>query len=325
MNNKIPIVSVICTTFNHESYIRQALDGFVMQQCTFPVEVIVHDDASTDKTGEIIKEYVKKYPELIKPILQTENQYSKGFNVWADLFTKEAKGKYIALCEGDDYWTDSNKLQKQVDFLEANPEFSLCCHRYKTYDEESKKWNNDYCNHLFKENMDGLEYDCEFHFSKCWITKTMTVIFRREALNLSSWLKYKDTRDVQLFYFLLKIGKGYCMNYDAAVYRIHSGGIHSKISDIKKAMLGYNIYTELYYNNREDAFLKQKAMKGRNVLYNDIIQRIMKNQFSTILFVSILGFLNNEYRLEGYKECLIYLLRFVKIIIKGMFRTVYIL
>lgn len=92
---------------NQELYIAQALDGFVMQKCTFPIEVIIHDDASTDKTAEIIKEYAKKYPCLIKPILQTENQYSKGSDIWAYLFTKETKGKYIALCEGDDYWTDS--------------------------------------------------------------------------------------------------------------------------------------------------------------------------------------------------------------------------
>ncbi len=114
--NKGPLVSIVCTTFNHGSHIKQTLDSFVMQQCNFPIEVIVHDDASTDNTAAIIKEYAAKY-SFIKPIIQSENQYSKGLNIWGYLFTKEVRGQYIAICEGDDYWIDPLKLQKQVDFL----------------------------------------------------------------------------------------------------------------------------------------------------------------------------------------------------------------
>src|SRR5690606_1543694 len=104
---KHPLVSVSCITYNHSSYIRQCLDGFVMQKCDFAFEVLIHDDASTDDTQEIIKEYQAKYPEIIKAVLQKENQYSKGIRGISPRFNfPRAQGKYIAMCEGDDYWTD---------------------------------------------------------------------------------------------------------------------------------------------------------------------------------------------------------------------------
>lgn len=125
MNEKI-MVSIICNTYNHERYIRQALDGFVNQKTDFKFEILIHDDASTDKTADIIREYEKNYPELIKPIYQTENQYSKGSGTVGKIQCARAQGKYIALCEGDDYWTDKNKLQTQVDALENNPSCFFC-------------------------------------------------------------------------------------------------------------------------------------------------------------------------------------------------------
>lgn len=124
--NQEMMVSVICNVFNHEKYIRDALEGFVSQKTTFPFEVLVHDDASTDESARIIREYEEKYPEIIKPIYQKENQYSQGISIGWNYQTPRITGKYTAFCEGDDYWTDPMKLQKQVDFLEANPEYSLC-------------------------------------------------------------------------------------------------------------------------------------------------------------------------------------------------------
>ncbi|MFK7782973.1 glycosyltransferase family 2 protein [Psychroserpens sp.] len=113
-------VSICCLAFNHEHFIRQCLDGFMMQKTNFAFEVLIHDDASTDETANIIREYEHKYPDIIKPIYQTENQYSKGVSVTATINFPRAKGKYIAMCEGDDYWTDPNKLQIQVDLLEKH-------------------------------------------------------------------------------------------------------------------------------------------------------------------------------------------------------------
>lgn len=128
------VVSVFCLAYNHEKYIRGALEGFVSQKTNFAFEVLVHDDASTDHTAEIIREYAEKYPHIIKPILQTENQYSKGVRILRELLLPQAKGKYFAWCEGDDCWIDDRKLQMQVDFLEAHPDYSACYHRIRVND-----------------------------------------------------------------------------------------------------------------------------------------------------------------------------------------------
>ncbi len=122
------MVSVYCLAFNHEAYIRDALEGFVSQKTDFPYEVFVHDDASTDGTAAIIREYAEKHPQIIKPILQEENQYSKGIKIMHTHILPRMTGKYIAICEGDDYWCDPQKLQTQVDFLESHPDHSACVH-----------------------------------------------------------------------------------------------------------------------------------------------------------------------------------------------------
>lgn len=131
------VVSVSCITFNHETYIARALDSFLMQKTNFKYEILVYDDASTDGTQEIIREYEKKYPDIIKPYYQTENQYSQGkYNVEGFFNYPRAKGKYIAMCDGDDYWTDDRKLQMQVDYMEKHPECAMCLHAARIETEE---------------------------------------------------------------------------------------------------------------------------------------------------------------------------------------------
>ena len=130
-----PLVSVCVITYNHGKYIRQCLDGILMQKVNFPYEILIHDDASPDDTADIIREYWEKYPTVIKPILREENQYSKGVDVSRFNFDR-AKAKYIAQCEGDDYWMDDGKLQMQVDFLENYKEYSATSHSYVVVDSE---------------------------------------------------------------------------------------------------------------------------------------------------------------------------------------------
>lgn len=120
------LVTIRCCAYNQEIYIRDCLEGFVMQNTNFRFEAIVHDDASTDGTATIIKEYAEKYPDIIKPILETENQYSKHDGSLGRIMDEHTHGKYVAFCEGDDYWIDPLKLQKQVDFLESHPDYSMC-------------------------------------------------------------------------------------------------------------------------------------------------------------------------------------------------------
>lgn len=154
-----PLVSIICETYNQEAFISQCLDGLIMQQTTFPFEILVHDDASTDLTPHIIRRYANEYPEIIKPIYQSENIYSQGLCIWMNYQFPRVKGKYIAICEGDDYWTDPCKLQKQVTFLENNSDYALVYTRCMLYDETMKKMENRYFgsyitdfNHLLSGN-----------------------------------------------------------------------------------------------------------------------------------------------------------------------------
>lgn len=143
------MVSISCITYNHELYIRQCLEGFVMQQTNFRFEAVVHDDASTDGTAAIIREYAEKYPDIIKPIYETENQYSKHDGSLFRIMNEACKGKYIAYCEGDDYWIDPTKLQKQVDFLEAHPDYGMCW--TDAYQETNKR----------RQAYNRYEYDCQ--------------------------------------------------------------------------------------------------------------------------------------------------------------------
>ena len=121
-------VSVLCTAYNHEKYIADALESFVSQVTDFPFEVLVTDDASTDGTPEIIRQYADRYPDIIRYFHQDKNLFSQGINIFTELLFKEARGEYYAWCEGDDYWSDSTKLQQQIDFLESHPGYSGCVH-----------------------------------------------------------------------------------------------------------------------------------------------------------------------------------------------------
>ena len=132
------MVTICCTVYNHERYLRKTLDSFVGQKTTFPFEIVIHDDASTDSSATIIREYCNKYPDLFCPILQKENQYSKGVRVSRTFVYPKVRGKYVAVCEGDDYWCDENKLQMQVEYMEAHPDCSMCVHDTALIDPDGK-------------------------------------------------------------------------------------------------------------------------------------------------------------------------------------------
>jgi glycosyltransferase involved in cell wall biosynthesis len=126
------VVTIVCIAYNQEKYISETIESFLMQKTNFNYEILIQDDASKDKTPEIIKKYEMQYPDIIRPVYQKENQYSKGIQV-LDFYQDIAKGKYIAVCEGDDYWTDPNKLQRQVDYMEKNQDCSACVHAGSVY------------------------------------------------------------------------------------------------------------------------------------------------------------------------------------------------
>lgn len=222
MISNLPLVSICCITYNHCDFIRQCLDGFIMQKTDFAFEIIVHDDASTDGTTDIVKEYEMKYPKLFKVIIQKENQYSKGVNILSNVFSC-ATGKYIAYCEGDDYWTDPLKLQKQVDVMENN-RFSICCHDYVKVDESGRKMS-DGCG--FKELQINLE---DFVRREDLILQPLTVLFRRSMFESDEYAKYDCAKDITLYYHLLKKGDAFIIPEIMGCYRVHLGGVYSSAS-----------------------------------------------------------------------------------------------
>lgn len=132
-------VSVLSLAFNQERYIREALEGMVKQKTDFKYEIIIHDDCSKDRTPEIIKEYAAKYPDKVFPILQKENQYSQGIDMFYTYMLPKARGRFVCFCEGDDFWTDCNKLQLQYDAMKAHPECSMICHTVQGISEDETK------------------------------------------------------------------------------------------------------------------------------------------------------------------------------------------
>lgn len=216
-----PLVAIDCITYNHELFIKETLEGFISQKTNFPFVAIVHDDASKDKTAEIIKEYTEKYPDIILPIYETENQYSKGegtFRVVSEIMRTaiDATGaKYVALCEGDDYWIDPFKLQKQVDFLEQNPDYGMVYGLAKQYVQSEN---------LFIENL-GINYANIFELiTKNYQIPTATILYKKVAFDqiFNKYLKDKSWQmgDYPLSLAMMTDFKIKLIPFELSVYRI---------------------------------------------------------------------------------------------------------
>lgn len=260
------IVAIKCFVYNHEPFLRDCLDGFVMQQTTFPFTAIIHDDASTDASATIIREYAEKYPNIIRPIFQIENQYSKHDGSLRRILNAELEvvnAKYIALCEGDDHWIDPLKLQKQIDLLEQHPECSFCCGGYIQRQKGLKDLNiviNKSSNPFFKFTKKD--------WANKWFTMPLTIVYRynlhHKYNELANQCRY--TRDAHLIYSLLDSGDGIYLSEKLAVYNVHLGGISSMKKPYTKVVNAYKCYKELYQCTN-DNILKEMYI-------NNIILRI---------------------------------------------------
>jgi glycosyltransferase involved in cell wall biosynthesis len=282
MNNmeQQPLVSICCITYNHENYIEKAIKGFLLQKTKFSIEIIIHDDASKDGTPYIIKEYSDKYPDIIKTILQNENQFSKGGSISARYVWPKAKGKYIALCEGDDYWTDPYKLQKQVDFLEENEDYSICFHPVKI--EKDGELVDDY---ITKEVPETTNI---YDLAKGSYIHTPSIMFRSSLLNSypTKFIK-APVGDYLLLLFLAQFGKIKKLNDVAAVYRVHHTSMWSSIqkSIRRDKIIKYHeiIIPYFSYNKRVFRELNSRWQKLSKSRFIDSIKK--KSYMKAIIYI----------------------------------------
>lgn len=218
----MPVVSICCLTFNHEKFIRDAIEGFLMQETTFPVEILITDDASTDDNAAIIREYEQAHPQLFKVVCNEVNQYSQGGHPGKSTRDR-ARGEFIAMCEGDDYWTCKDKLQKQVGILEGDPGVALVFHNAWVKHDESRF--DYFLNGGVDGGIDKSRFALEDVIEREWFMATASMVFRKHPLLPREILEYSMVGDI-----LLQLGA--CLQGDAvyldevcSIYRRHSGGM----------------------------------------------------------------------------------------------------
>ena len=305
-------VSINCITYNHEKYIRQALDSFLMQETNFKFEILIHDDASTDGTAEIIREYEKKYPDIIKPIYQLQNQYSKGVNIsWTYQYPR-AMGKYIAMCEGDDYWCDKYKLQKQYDALENNGDSVFCTHIVRNVSERGEKLETTYplntemqsiilADNWVKMLLSGDPY--HFHTSSYFYRAE---IVKKYLDNIPKFITVTKVGDIQLMRLCAMEGSAIFISEEMSCYRRNSEGSFSNRTDENIHLYIYMIETTIHALKEYDIFTNHQ--------FSDLIESACIRQKLKIIIKQkkIKNFFKQDYRdvldFLTFKEKIYYIL-----------------
>lgn len=298
MENKI-MVSISCITYNQEDYIEEAIKSFLMQKTNFNYEVLIHDDASKDNTPKIIKKYAKMYPEIIKPIFQNENKYSKGIKVQYEYNLKRAQGKYIAICEGDDFWTDEYKLQKQVDYMENNPDCTLCVHAVKKINSQSGLEIGDI--RPYKNNIRCSVED--FIIGGGMFVGTNSILFPKYAfIKPPKCYLESSVGDYPLQIYLAQKGYAYYIDEYMSSYRVLAKNswssrmlskekIDERIANDEKMLDLFNIETQKIY----DKVIKERKRIHK---FNSLIEkeefRLLKKEEYKDLYIS----LNKKVRLK---------------------------
>ena len=256
MSNSMPLVSVICATYNQEKFISQCLEGILMQDTDFEFELIINDDASTDHTADIIREYEQKYDNIVA-IYQKHNLWSQGFSIPRTVLYPRVRGKYVAICEGDDYWIDPLKLQKQVDYMEAHPEVSVCATEGYIYNQVSDKMSS-------LSTLGAGEYTPEQFLRE-------NQIFTLSTLIRSDWLMEYQFKlvpvmprflmgDYPMWMFMLKRGKIVKLPDKCVVYReLEESASHTK-NDFK--------YMDFVISSRDIQVYFNRLMKFNVPLVN---------------------------------------------------------
>lgn len=269
MKNKIK-VSILCITYNQCGYIKQALDSFLLQKTNFKFEILIHDDLSTDGTTEMIKEYAQKHPDIIKPVYEKVNQYSKhNFEFIKDMYIA-AKGDYIATCEGDDYWIDNNKIQKQADFLDKNLNYSICFSPSKVVYEDNEKVAE-----IFPEGKDAEQFTIGSLLKTNFI-QTSSVMYRKKD-SYENMFAGAMPGDWYTHIYHAGFNKIGFIDNVMSVYRRHSGGVwwtaHDKdvVFWVKYGLGLLHTYQEIFEIYKHDKELIGIIYESVSSVYDSIL------------------------------------------------------
>ncbi len=273
-----PLLSIYCITYNHRNYIVGAIESFLMQKTTFSFKIVIGEDCSTDGTKEIVLEYAKKYPDIIRVITSKKNVGAINNSIRT---LNACKGKYIAICEGDDYWTDPLKLQKQVDFLEENPDYSLCFHNTLILYDDKSHPPRYFCS-KYQKKVSIVE-----DVIKKWFIPSASMVIRKNMLELPSWFNKVYNGDWTLHLLLSLKGKIGYLDEVMSVYRkslnpcslsnVYKGKAFIINQEQIKILQFYNEYTEFRYNEliqNKIIILRKLIRRGKLKISNPILYYI---------------------------------------------------
>ena len=334
------VICVNCWTYNQHAYITDTMNGFVKQKTDFPFVCTIVDDASTDGEQEVIRDYVIENFDLhdsfvaydvdadyghvtfaqnktnancyFAVVYLKENHYSQKKQK-TQYLSKWMNTKYIAVCEGDDYWIDPLKLQKQVVFMETHPDYSLCCHRYKIYNQNEGTWDDDYVKRLFEESPNGFSFSNEDNLNRAWITKTVTLVYRNGLVDQNVLAKYQYRCDEHLNYHLLCMGLGYCFPFIGAVYRRCDAGVFSVLDEKDRLKRWCRIRCEMLGFNLTDIVLRDHVFyRIRQYLYN---RQICREEINVVRMV-----LKSFYKTDGFNMTFVVAKKIIGSYVKGLKR-----
>lgn len=278
-----PLVAIHCLVYNHEPYLRDCFEGFVMQQTNFPFVAIVHDDCSTDGSAAIIREYEEKYPHIFKPIYETENQYSKRDGSLERIMNEaiDATGaRYVAMCEGDDYWIDPLKLQKQVDFMEANPKCTCYAHNSLTLNTKNQEIG------LFNDKqLCTHDYTLEQFITRDWFTPTQSLLYRKDAYNTFADIPGFMHGDYSILLNILLKDESY-LHYENEIMSVYRNGgwasTHFQEKDLYRDFISLLFYYKDKSNHRcDEVFDKQIDRQKQGLKQLDMYQRDIRQSRSS--------------------------------------------
>ena len=294
-----PLVSIGCITYNHAPYIRQCIEGFLMQKTDFPFEIIINDDCSTDGTTEIIKEYEKQYPNLINAIYHSENQYSKGVRgIFVKYVIPKVRGKYIAMCEGDDYWTDPYKLQKQVDILESHPEIGMVYTKVLRRIEKENRIDGEW----------GERGDIKKLYLCASFIPTLSVCYRRDMLIEFGKIIENDPRfllgDVPLWLFFFESSRVFFLPEVTGVYReLEESVSHSRDFYRRTRFIESGFNCRYFYANKYG--------------HTDIAKQVIRVKLMNLITLSLKY--NHPLKVGIFRQLIIYKIFEIKIWIYALF------